>query len=435
MIAATFASIAGGLAVIGETQINSGQIDWQLSTRRADRRADRRHALLPRAVRRRVLLPLRLRLGDRAHGALGHRPRRHRARRRARAAGRALGDDPLAPGPGRRDARKRLARRAGAASEPVRRRPPSSGGHPPSRPSSRPGIRAAPSSGATGPLVLDVRNLTKSFGGLVAVHDVSLHVRQGAIHAIIGPNGAGKTTLFNLVTGLIKPDYGYRSFSRARTSPGTAPWRLVKRGMGRSFQQTNLFWELSVARQRHPRRGRRSTGGRRKLYGTHPAEHRRARGCAARPCRPGARSGLAGARELSHGDQRSLEIATALAVESRFLLLDEPTAGMSPAETKSAVELIRKIARDENLTVLFVEHDMEVVFGIADWITVLHYGAVLAEGHAGRDPRQPGRAASLPRRDHRGGGRARMSARQGRHERDAGRSRSRGSTRSTGRAR
>ena len=106
------------------------------------------------------------------------------------------------------------------------------------------------------------------------------------------------------------------------------------------------------------------------------------------------------ASELSHGDQRSLEIATALAVESRLLLLDEPTAGLSPTETRTAVELIRRIAREEELTVLFVEHDMEVVFGIADWITVLHRGAVLAEGTPAEIRRQPGRAACLSRRDH-----------------------------------
>ena len=120
-------------------------------------------------------------------------------------------------------------------------------------------------------------------------------------------------------------------------------------------------------------------GGTRKLYGTHPPGV--VESAAGLLDRVGLTAfGLTGARELSHGDQRSLEIATALAVESRFLLLDEPTAGISPAETKTAVELIRKIAHSEKLTVLFVEHDMEVVFGIADYITVLHYGAVLAEG-------------------------------------------------------
>jgi branched-chain amino acid transport system ATP-binding protein len=230
---------------------------------------------------------------------------------------------------------------------------------------------------ASRPLVLDVKNLTKSFGGLVAVNDVNFHVRQGAIHAIIGPNGAGKTTLFNLITGLIKPDSGEVVLEDSDIT-GAAPWRLVKRGMGRSFQQTNLFWELS-ALSNVTLAESAVKDATRKLWGTHPEEIRRR--SAALLDRVGLTPfGSVVARELSHGDQRSLEIATALAVESHFLLLDEPTAGISPAETRTAVELIRKIAREEKLTVLFVEHDMEVVFGIADYITVLHYGAVLAEG-------------------------------------------------------
>jgi ABC-type branched-subunit amino acid transport system ATPase component len=227
------------------------------------------------------------------------------------------------------------------------------------------------------PIVLDVRNLTKSFGGLVAVSDVNFHVRKGAIHAIIGPNGAGKTTLFNLVTGLLKPDSG-EVVLEGEDITGAEPWKLVKRGVGRSFQQTNLFWELSSLANVTIAESA-VTGGAHKLYGTHPPNI--VERAAALLDRVGLKAfGQVGARELSHGDQRSLEIATALAVESRFLLLDEPTAGMSPAETKTAVELIRKIARSENLTVVFVEHDMEVVFDIADWITVLHFGAVLAEG-------------------------------------------------------
>ena len=235
----------------------------------------------------------------------------------------------------------------------------------------------APVEWADRALVLDVKNLTKSFGGLVAVQDVSFHVREGAIHAIIGPNGAGKTTLFNLITGLIKPDEG-QVVLEGEDITGAAPWRLVKRGMGRSFQQTNLFWELSSLSNVTLAESAVKDATR-KLWGSHPEDIRNRSAALLDRVGLGAFRSTT-ARELSHGDQRSLEIATALAVESHFLLLDEPTAGMSPAETRTAVELIRKIAREENLTVLFVEHDMEVVFRIADWITVLHYGAVLAEG-------------------------------------------------------
>jgi ABC-type branched-subunit amino acid transport system ATPase component/ABC-type branched-subunit amino acid transport system permease subunit len=235
----------------------------------------------------------------------------------------------------------------------------------------------ATSSDGTGPIVLEIANLTKSFGGLVAVDDVSLHVRRGAVHAIIGPNGAGKTTLFNLITGLMKPDAG-RVVLEGEEITGAAPWRLVKRGMGRSFQQTNLFWALSsldnvtLAEAAVKDKTRR-------MWGDFPRDIRDRASDLLNRVGLGSFGGIA-ATELSHGDQRSLEIATALAVESRFLLLDEPTAGLSPAETKAAVALIQKIAKEEKLTVLFVEHDMQVVFGIADWVTVMHRGGLLAEG-------------------------------------------------------
>lgn len=227
------------------------------------------------------------------------------------------------------------------------------------------------------PILLDVSGVSKRFGGLVAVDDATLAVRKGTIHAVIGPNGAGKTTFFNLVTGVMKPDTG-RVVLAGEDVTGLAPWRLVKRGVGRSFQQTSLFWSLSASTNVTLAESA-ARGASWKPYGEHREEVRR------RAYDLLDRVGLApfaavAANELSHGDQRSLEIATALAVESRLLLLDEPTAGLSPAETAAAVALIKKLAREEDLTVLFVEHDMEVVFGIADRITVLHRGAVLAEG-------------------------------------------------------
>lgn len=227
------------------------------------------------------------------------------------------------------------------------------------------------------PPALELQNLTKRFGGLVAVNDVSLTVRQGTIHAIIGPNGAGKSTLFNLVTGLHEADAG-RVVLEGEDITGKPAWQLVKRGMGRSFQQTNLFWTLSVSTNVTVA-GSAVAGTTLRPFGSHPSKIRE-RGQELLE-RVGLRDFASlPADQLSHGDQRSLEIATALAVNSRVLLLDEPTAGLAVAETTTAVELIRRIAREEKLTVLFVEHDMEVVFGIADYITVLHKGAVLAEG-------------------------------------------------------
>jgi ABC-type branched-subunit amino acid transport system ATPase component/ABC-type branched-subunit amino acid transport system permease subunit len=372
VIAATFASIAGGLSVLGETQINSAQIDWQLSTRAliVALIGGTRYFLGPFAgaffylfifsevIQRTVLwdtvlgvivLGVALVLSGGLSGLL------HWLLAQGVAIGKRLAGQPEAvAGP-----------TVDVADQEIH------------LPDIEPVGEAAPVEWGERELVLDVRDLTKSFGGLVAVQDVTLHVRKGAIHAIIGPNGAGKTTLFNLITGLMEPDSGEVVLDGDDIT-GTQPWRLVKRGVGRSFQQTNLFWELSALTNVTIAESA-VTGGAHKLYGTHPPSV--VERAAALLDRVGLKTfGAIGARELSHGDQRSLEIATALAVESRFLLLDEPTAGMSPAETKTAVELIRKIARSEDLTVLFVEHDMEVVFGIADWITVLHFGAVLAEG-------------------------------------------------------
>jgi ABC-type branched-subunit amino acid transport system ATPase component/ABC-type branched-subunit amino acid transport system permease subunit len=372
VIAATFASIAGGLSVLGETQVNSAQIDWQLSTRAliVALIGGTRYFLGPFAgaffylfvfsevIERTVLwdtvlgiivLGVALVLSGGLSGLL-HWLLAQGVAVRDRFAGRH--EAVVAPA-------------TSASLEQIH----------------LPDVEPAGAGGGIEwddrPIVLEARNLTKGFGGLVAVNDVTFHVRQGAIHAIIGPNGAGKTTLFNLVTGLLKPDAGAVVLDGDDIT-GAEPWKLVKRGVGRSFQQTNLFWELSALTNVTIAESA-ATGGADKIYGTHPSST--VERAASLLDRVGLGAfGSIGARELSHGDQRSLEIATALAVESRFLLLDEPTAGMSPAETKSAVELIRKIARSENLTVLFVEHDMEVVFGIADWITVLHFGAVLAEG-------------------------------------------------------
>ncbi len=241
-------------------------------------------------------------------------------------------------------------------------------------------VVAAAAAGAadaqTGPLLV-VRGVSQHFGGLVAVNDVSFDVRPGRIHAIIGPNGAGKTTLFNVVTGLLQPSSGQVLLDGEEVT-GRPAWQLVKRGIGRSFQQTNLFWALS-ALDNVMLAHAAARGLTWRLGGSHPVAIRERAGELLD------RVGLdrfadVPATSLSHGDQRSLELAAALAVDSRLLLLDEPTAGLSPAETKTAVRLIERIAREQGITVLFVEHDMDVVFGVADWITVLHCGAVLAEG-------------------------------------------------------
>jgi ABC-type branched-subunit amino acid transport system ATPase component/ABC-type branched-subunit amino acid transport system permease subunit len=236
------------------------------------------------------------------------------------------------------------------------------------------------------PELLRIEGLAKSFGGLHAVRDVSFGVREGTLHAIIGPNGAGKSTLFNLITGYLRADAGH-IFLRGEDVTGVPPWQLVKRGVGRSFQQANLFWNLTTLENvAVPLASAR--GVTRRIWGDLSAGHRddahsilRRLGLAEHAAVPAA--------ELSHGDHRALEIAATLAVESKLLLLDEPTAGMSPRETEIAVRLVERIVREEGLTAIFVEHDMEIVFAIADWVTVMAEGSVLAEGTPDEIRRNP----------------------------------------------
>jgi branched-chain amino acid transport system ATP-binding protein len=230
--------------------------------------------------------------------------------------------------------------------------------------------------GATPAPILETEALTVRFGGLTALRQVSLTVPAGEIRAIIGPNGAGKSTLFNCLTGVLAPTEGRVRFAGEDVT-GLAPDRLSRRGIARSYQITNILPGATVlenvriaAQSRH--------------HAWNLVRHHRALGdVLARAGEVLAQVGLAAkadetAANLSHGEQRNLEIGIALATEPRLLCLDEPTAGMSLAETQATVELVRRIAR--GLTILIVEHDMAVVMDLAARITVLHYGEVLAEG-------------------------------------------------------
>jgi branched-chain amino acid transport system ATP-binding protein len=225
--------------------------------------------------------------------------------------------------------------------------------------------------------VLEVRGLAKSFDGFRAVGGVSFDVPQGSIGAVIGPNGAGKTTLFNLITGHIRPDAGEVKF-KGRNVTGIAPHDLCRLGMGRSFQRTNIFPRLTVfenvqaAYVCHRGRGWNLFDRVGPLYRDETDELLAAVGLRDRA---GEVAGL-----LSHGGQKQLELAIALALEPEILLLDEPTAGMSAGETRDSIALIERLARSRNLTLLFTEHDMDVVFQIAQRITVLHQGQVIADG-------------------------------------------------------
>jgi branched-chain amino acid transport system ATP-binding protein len=225
--------------------------------------------------------------------------------------------------------------------------------------------------------VLEVREVRKSFAGFQAVGGVSLGVPRGTISAIIGPNGAGKTTLFNLITGHLTPDGG-RVLFKERDITGIAPHDLCRLGIGRSFQRTNIFPRLTVyenvqaAFLSHRRRGWNLFTPVERLYRDETEALLESVGLLEKASEV---SGF-----LSHGNQKQLELGLALALEPELLLLDEPTAGMSAAETRATIRLIERIARERSLTLLFTEHDMEVVFSIAQRITVLHQGQVIADG-------------------------------------------------------
>jgi branched-chain amino acid transport system ATP-binding protein len=211
------------------------------------------------------------------------------------------------------------------------------------------------------------------------VADLSLDVPPGELRAVIGPNGAGKTTLFHLISGLLPPTSGRVLFRGNDVTALPAPARC-RRGISRTFQITSIFPDLTVlenvriAVQLKSGGNFRLLGGRALLDAT---EHRAREslgflGLLDRAGEPAA--------TLPHGDQRLLEIAMALAQEPELLLLDEPTQGLSPEDTTAAVAVIRRIARDRRLTIILVEHDMDVVFDLADRISVLHFGQLIAEG-------------------------------------------------------
>ena len=227
--------------------------------------------------------------------------------------------------------------------------------------------------------MLRLDGVTKRFGNLVANADISLSLEPREISAVIGPNGAGKTTLFNLITGFLPPTEGRIMFD-GRDMTGVPAAARVSGGMVRTFQITEIFSELTVLENlRIGIETRLGINHRLFIPRSQRAEiTRRVEALMAMTGLAEAAGHLVG--ELAHGDQRVVEMALALSLEPKLLLLDEPTAGMAEHETEAMVALIRRLHAQNNLTILFIEHDMDIVFGVAQRITVLDYGRVLASG-------------------------------------------------------
>ncbi len=235
--------------------------------------------------------------------------------------------------------------------------------------------------------ILETKDLTKAFGALTAVNAVSMRIEAGSLHSIIGPNGAGKTTLFNLLTGTFAPTSGRIVFD-GKDITGTPANRVAHLGLARSYQRTSVFpafslfdnvWVAAFAT------GKSWNGLMWKSANEFPDAAERARQSLRDVGLEGKSSQLA--REISHGEQRQLELAIALAAAPRVLLLDEPAAGLSPEETRKMVSLVR--ALKGRYTIVLIEHKMDIIMSVSDRISVMHFGSLIAEGTPGEIQKNP----------------------------------------------
>ena len=237
----------------------------------------------------------------------------------------------------------------------------------------------------TGSDLLEARGVRKEFGGLIAVDDIDFTIPEGKIVSLIGPNGAGKTTFFNILTGVYKPTYGEVSFHGLRIT-GLPAHKVTKLGMARTFQNIRLFHNMTAVENVQVAMHSRLKGGVLASILRTPRLKKEEAESEARARELLAYCGLARrhndeyGKNLPYGDQRRLEVARALASEPILLLLDEPTAGMNPQETADFMEFVRRLRDERGLTVLLIEHDMKVVMGVSDRVSVLDYGEKISEG-------------------------------------------------------
>ncbi|HEX6762471.1 MAG TPA: ABC transporter ATP-binding protein [Gaiellaceae bacterium] len=232
--------------------------------------------------------------------------------------------------------------------------------------------------------VLAAVGVRKEFGGLVAVNDVDFTVPRGKVVSLIGPNGAGKTTFFNMLTGVYKPTSGTITFLGEDVT-GKPPHAITERGMGRTFQNIRLFQNMTALENVMVGRHSRMKANMFQSVLRTPSVRREEKAVRERARELLAFTGLARkaeevSRNLPYGDQRRLEVARALATDPQLLLLDEPTAGMNPQESAEFTAFVGRLREEEKLTVLMIEHDMRVVMGISDRVSVLDYGEKIAEG-------------------------------------------------------
>jgi branched-chain amino acid transport system ATP-binding protein len=245
-------------------------------------------------------------------------------------------------------------------------------------------VTTQPGAGEDG-AILAAHNVTKAFGGLVAVDDVDFEIPRRGIVSIIGPNGAGKTTFFNMLTGLYRPTTGVITFE-GRNITATRPDRIMKRGIARTFQNIRLFSTMSALENVLVGQHARMKAGLFRSIARTPAVRREEREVREKGRETLAYVGLKPAVfdemaiNLAYGDQRRVEIARALASDPSLLLLDEPTAGMNPQESAELTDFMAKIRDDRDVTILLIEHDMKVVMGVSERITVLDHGEKISEG-------------------------------------------------------
>ncbi len=230
--------------------------------------------------------------------------------------------------------------------------------------------------------ILQVRDLGRTFGGIVAVSDLTLDVKAGSIHGLIGPNGAGKTTTFNVISGFYAPSRGKVVYLGEDIS-GQATSALAELGLVRTFQGTTLFQEFTVLDNVRLGCHRSARAGfLQRVLGTDRATEEAAEEKARSILKLLSLEKLADelSSNLSHGHQRALGLAIALAADPKLLLLDEPFTGMNPEETRQMIELVQLVRKEQDVTIMLIEHDMQAVMGLCDTITVMNFGTLLAEG-------------------------------------------------------